>query len=175
LTDETVTPGAASEEPVLRVSQVAMEAPLSADARAELVVLLETMKESLENAVEKLEKRSESARAFSRLPVRVQAALEQGEVVDSDIVKAPNAEDISFVTMVVRGNAEKAMTQKERNAVIDALHMWNQVVFVAGHSYDIMKEHGNWLPAEKMESAVKEALSTIGRGQPPGNYPEGDI
>lgn len=97
--------------------------------------------------------------AFRRLPVRVQQVLESGEVLDSDLLSVPEAENMKIVTLVVReGHDVEGTTPEDRSALVHALRIWHISLTMASFAYNI-SEKFVWMGPDEVEERIREAVT----------------
>jgi transcriptional regulator with XRE-family HTH domain len=116
-------------------------------------------------AVEHLDRDKDGLDAFRRLPIRVQQAFLEGDVVDSDVVPLPDAENVSIVTMVIRKRAaNQPLSAEDRVILVNALRVWHMALSTSALTYDYFREH-KWQPPIDLEKRVQEALKDALSGE----------
>lgn len=148
--------------------------PLTEDLAQALEKIMDRMTrlESTRAVIDQVHQQErDTARLFQRLPVRVQQALHAGEVIDADVVQPIADEDISIVTMVVRGkSANEPLTAEDRRLLVLALRLWHMALGTSAVAYSTLRPH-EWEPpadiSERIEGAVQDAIRKVLEADPP--------
>lgn len=115
----TDIPSSSSEsgEPTDEASQAARDRHRAEDRELMEIILAEISPLTQDRA---------GINAFRRLPIRIQGALEHGEVLDSDVIPLPDAEGMSIVTLVLRDKTmTEPLTSEDRAVLMRALSVWH--------------------------------------------------
>lgn len=116
--------------------------------------------------IDALARDTEGMNAFRRLPLRVQEALSDGEVLDSDTTALTEDGDMTIVTMVVRRGGSPT-TAEDRTLLVNSLRVWHMALATSAMAYDYYRAHGGQLP-DDIEKKMRETLQAAGSQSKPG-------